>query len=195
MLQLFHLKNLTFTILFVETRAIAYACKIIIFSLLVLLLLYISCKKFFIEEFFTENYVKKIYNVINHKIFQRKYIAHQFPQINHYLSLLDIDIVLRSHSHKQYLFKGNLNLLANKSTPNIAKFHIEQNLTASCLRCWSTGFTKREIPMQQDTITEMYAKKCTDSQVYNDCTYRQNSISDIISDEVRLSIYFLVLWS
>ena len=60
MLQLFQLKKLTFTILFVETRGIAYACKIIIFSLLVLLSLYISCKKFFIEEFFIENYVKEI---------------------------------------------------------------------------------------------------------------------------------------
>ena len=71
-------------ILFLEMHAIAHAhrrthtskftcaiyCKrkIVVFSLLVLLLLYISCKKFFIERFFIEDYVKEIENVINYKI-------------------------------------------------------------------------------------------------------------------------------
>ena len=63
-------------ILFLEMRAIAHAhrgthtskftcaiyCKrkIVVFSLLVLLLLYISCKKFFIERFFIEDYVREL---------------------------------------------------------------------------------------------------------------------------------------
>ena len=85
-------------------------------------------------------------------------------------------------SQTMYLFKGNLNLLANTSTPDIAQYHLEQNLTASCLLCWSTGLTEREIPMQYYTSTEMYANKCMESQVYNDCTYRQNSLSEVLSE-------------
>ena len=121
---------------------------------------------------------------------QKKYIDHQFPQINHYLSLLDTDILLRSHFTKMYLFEANLDLLANTSTPDIAQYYLEQNLTASCLHSWSTGLTKREIPMQYYTSTEMYADKCTESQVWNDCTYRRNSVSEVLSEYVRLSIYF-----
>ena len=44
--------------------------------------------------------------------------------------------------------------------------------------------------MQYDTITEMYVDKRTESQVCNECTYWQNSVSDVLSDDVRLSIYF-----
>ena len=36
---------------------------------------------------------------------------HQFPQINHYLSLLDTDVVLCMHFHKQYLFEASLKLI------------------------------------------------------------------------------------
>ena len=54
-------------------------------------------------------------------------------------------------SQTRYLFKDNLKLLANTSTPGVAQYHLEKNLTTSCLRCWSTGLTGREIPMQYYT--------------------------------------------
>ena len=44
--------------------------------------------------------------------------------------------------------------------------------------------------MQYYTSAEMFAKKCTEIQVCNDCTNRQNGISEILSEEVRLSLYF-----
>ena len=88
-----------------------------------------------------------------------------------------------------YLFEANLNLLANTLTPDIAKYHLEKNLTASCLRCWSTGLTEREIPMQYYTSMVMYVDKRMESQVCNDCTYKWNRVSEVLSD-VRLSIYF-----
>ena len=47
-------------------------------------------------------------------------------------------------SQTMYLFEANLNLLANTSTPDVAQYHLEENLNASCLHCWSTGLTKRE---------------------------------------------------
>ena len=47
-----------------------------------------------------------------------------------------------------YLFKAKQTLLANPLTPDI-----EMNLTACCLRCWSTGLTEREIPMKYFTNT------------------------------------------
>ena len=45
-----------------------------------------------------------------------------------------------------------------------------------------------EIPMQYYTSTEMYSDKCMENQVCNNCTYRQNSISDVLSEDV---IYFV----
>ena len=117
---------------------------------------------------------------------QRKYVAHQFPKINHYL--IRKYFYIRS-SRTMYLFEANLNLLANTSTPDVVQYHLPKKLTASWLRCWSTRLSEREIPMQYHTSTEMYANKCTESQVCKDCTYRQNSVSKVLSD-VRLSIYF-----
>ena len=75
-------------------------------------------------------------------------------------------------------------------TPDVAQYHLEQNLTASCLHCRSTHLTETEIPVQCYTSMEIYADKCTESQVCNDCTYRQNSLSEVLSEDVRLSIYF-----
>ena len=86
-----------------------------------------------------------------------------------------------------YLFEGNLKLLANTSTPDVVQYHLEQSLTDSFLRCWSTGLIEREIPMQYYAIMEMYANKCTDSQACNDCTYRWNRVSEIFLD-IILSI-------
>ena len=40
-------------------------------------------------------------NVINYKILLKKYVAHQFPQINHFSSLLDMDILSCMHFHKK----------------------------------------------------------------------------------------------
>ena len=39
------------------------------------------------------------------------------------------------------------------------------------------------------TQVQIYADKCTESQFYYDCTYRQNSISEDLSEDVKLSIY------
>ena len=57
------------------------------------------------------------------------------------------------------LFKDNLNLLANTSMPDVAQYHFEQNLIVSCLCCWFTGLTNREIPMQFYTSAEMYTRE------------------------------------
>ena len=46
-------------------------------------------------------YIHEIENVINYKILQKKHVVHQFPQMNHYLSLLDSDILSCSHFHEQ----------------------------------------------------------------------------------------------
>ena len=74
-----------------------------------------------------------------------KYAAHQFPQTNHYLLLLDTDILFMfALSRTMYLFEANLNLLANTSSPDVAQYYFGQNLTVSHLRCWSTGLTERE---------------------------------------------------
>ena len=81
------------------------------------------------------------------------------------------------------LFKVNLHLLCNTLSPDNAQDHLEQNPTASCPHCWSTGFTKREIPIQCYTNMEMYTNKC------NECTY-SHSVSEVLSEDVRLSIYF-----
>ena len=86
-------------------------------------------------------------------------------------------------SRTMYLFKANLNLLANTSNPDIAQCHLEKNLTATCLFCWSTSLTEREIPMQYYANMEINADKCTESQVCNDCMYRRNSVSEVISED------------
>ena len=102
-------------------------------------------------------------------------------------------MLLIALSQAMYLFKANLKLLANTSTHEVAKNHLEQNLTASCLHCWSAGLTEREIPMQYYAITQMQVCcKCTESQVCNDCTYRWNSSFEVLSEDVILSIYFRV---
>ena len=94
-------------------------------------------------------------------------------------------------SRAMYLFEVNLNPKTNTSTPDVSLYHLEYNLTASSLYCSSTGLTKREIPMQCYSSTEMYTDNCTENQVYNDCTSgRQNSVSEVLSEDVRLSIYF-----
>ena len=116
------------------------------------------------------------------------YVAHQFPQINHSLSLLDTFAITLSQTI--YLFETNLDLLANTWTLDTAQDHLEQNLTvtASCLHCWFTGLTKREIPIQYYTSMKTYTHKCMMSQVCNDCTYRQNTVSQVLSEDVRLNI-------
>ena len=44
------------------------------------------------------------------------------------------------------------------------------------------------ICMQYYISKDMYAVKCMDRQVCNDCTYRMNSVSEGLSEDVR--IYF-----
>ena len=93
-------------------------------------------------------------------------------------------------SQTMYLVKANLSLLANTLTLVVAQYHLEQNLTASCLFCWTTGLTKREIPTQYYASTKLYTNKCTESQVCNDYTYRWSSVSEVLTGDFRLSIYF-----
>ena len=76
-----------------------------------------------------------------------------------------------------YLFKTNLNLLANTSTTDAAQYDLGQNLTANYPYCWSTDLTDRGIPMQQYTSTEMYANKFMESQTWNYYFYMGNSVS------------------
>ena len=72
------------------TCAIYCTCKIIVYSL---------WRNFSLGII----YIHEISNIINYKILQKKYIAHQFPQINHFLSLLDMDILLCTSFHEQYI--------------------------------------------------------------------------------------------
>ena len=44
--------------------------------------------------------------------------------------------------------------------------------------------------MQYYTSMEMYADNCTDSQVHSGYTYRWNNVSEILSEDVWLTIYF-----
>ena len=87
-----------------------------------------------------------------------------------------------------YLFETNLNLWANTSTPDVAQYHLQYNLTASCLCCLSTGLTERN----NHAILYRYGDVCQqlhqESSLY--CTYRWNSVSEVLSDDVRLSICF-----
>ena len=66
----------------------------------------------------------------------------------------------------------------------------QSSTTASCLHCWFTGLNEKVILMQYYTSMEMYANKCTENQVCNDCTYRQNRVFEVLSEDVRLSKYF-----
>ena len=93
-------------------------------------------------------------------------------------------------SQTMYLFEANLNLLADTSTPDLERYHLGYSLTANCLRCWSTGLTEREIPMQYYTTMEMYTDKCMENQVCNYCTHRWNNVSEVLSGDSRLTIYF-----
>ena len=56
-------------------------------------------------------------------------------------------------------------------------------------------FCRREldfchVPPWIKRVASMYADNCTESQVCNDCNYRWNSVSEVLTEEVRLSIYF-----
>ena len=91
-------------------------------------------------------------------------------------------------SRTMSLFKTNLNLLANTST---LMFHSVTQSRTSLPAAFVVGplFLLREISMHYYTSTEMYIYNCTKSQVCNGCTYRWNSVSEVLSD-VRLTIYF-----
>ena len=92
-------------------------------------------------------------------------------------------------SQTMYLFEANLNLLTNASTA-VAEHHFEQNLTAVVvgpLVLPREKYPCSNIQLQRCTLTNA---QCMESQVYNDCTYRQNSISEVLTDDVRLSKYF-----
>ena len=72
----------------------------------------------------------------------------------------------------------------------ISEFPLGRTSLPAAFCCWSTGLTEREIPMQYYAITEMYTDKCMESQICNDCTYSRNSVSEVLSEDVMLSIYF-----
>ena len=82
------------------TCAVYRAHKITVFLPFVLLILYISVWKIFLSKNFSLKIIYRRFKTIycKIKILQKKYIV---PQIDHYLSLLDADILLRSHFQKQ----------------------------------------------------------------------------------------------
>ena len=53
------------------------------------------------------------------------------------------------------LFIANLIYVANV----LHNIHLEQNLTASCFCCWSTGLTERKLPMQYTINVQVTSKK------------------------------------
>ena len=57
------------------------------------------------------------------------------------------------------LFIASMICLANIPTPDLIIYHQEQNLTASCFRCWSTALTERKLPMQSTISMEVYAEE------------------------------------
>ena len=93
-------------------------------------------------------------------------------------------------SQTLYLLNANLNLVANTSILDVAQYHLQHTLTANCLHCWSTGLNEKAILMKYFISMEMYANKCTEKQVCNDCTYKQNRVFEVLSEDIRLSIYF-----
>ena len=50
-------------------------------------------------------------------------------------------------------------ILVNTPTPILIIFHLELNLTVSSIRRWSTGLTKRELPIQWTVRAEVYARE------------------------------------
>ena len=127
-------------------------------------------------KYFLLKIIYRIYNVMNCKILLKYLEKIPCSLVSSIKSLLIITWYWHNSmftlSQTMYWFEANQNLLANTSTPDVVQYHLEYNLTASCLCCWSTGLTEREIPMQYYTGMEMYANNCTESQVCNDWTYR-----------------------
>ena len=66
---------------------------------------------------------------------------------------------LYSWSEKLYQFITNLFFLANIPTPGRVYYHVEKNLTPSCLRSSSTGVTERYLPLHYYTCTEIHDEK------------------------------------
>ena len=98
-------------------------------ELFALLLLHISSKeKFFIEGF------KIVYRKFQMKLIVKYFRKHEllisFLKKNYYLSLLDTDLILRSHFHEYLclnptsIYKLIHWLQANTLTPDFAKYHL-----------------------------------------------------------------------
>ena len=64
------------------------------------------------------------------------------------------------------LFIANMIYLANRPTPGLIIYHLEQNLTASCFHCWSTALTKRKLPIQCTISLEVYAEEAWKTNLY-----------------------------
>ena len=64
-----------------------------------------------------------------------------------------------SENHGSTTNIANLISLANKLTPVLKMYHLEQNLTVNCLCCWCTGLTKRRLLMQCITKVEVSTDK------------------------------------
>ena len=57
------------------------------------------------------------------------------------------------------IFIDNLICVANVPTPDLIRYHLEQDLNASYNRCWSTGITERKLPMQYTISLEVYVEE------------------------------------
>ena len=54
---------------------------------------------------------------------------------------------------------ANLICLANTPTPDLKIYHLDQNVTASCFRCWSIALTKGKLPIQYTINEDVYAEE------------------------------------
>ena len=60
----------------------------------------------------------------------------------------------------------NLICLANIPIPDLKIYHLEQSLTAGFFHHWSTGLTKRKLPMQCTKSMEVYTKEAWKPSLY-----------------------------
>ena len=122
-----------------------------------------ACYRLLENKFFNVNYLVKGKNVFN-------------PSNKNYLVETIVLRLLYVIYGSTTLVIANLICLANIPIPDLTIYHLEQSLTASCSCYWSTGLTKRKLPIQQAQVSTYYKhgglcqrSKETKSAYY--CTY------------------------
>ena len=125
---------------------------------------------------------------MNCKILEKKFVAHESPPKNHYLSLLDMDIVLHWHLHKQCI--SSRPTWISWLIHQLLTLHSTTKSTPSLPPAFVVGLLV--LPREKYPCHKMQLQRCTptNAQVCNDCTYRQNSVFDVLSEDFKLSISF-----